>query len=70
MIRQEVRVFSFPICCASNADADGYKHENEEENNRMMESLEEGFRLFSTHTMVLNNAGYLVCTLTKNTHKE
>lgn len=70
MVKQELKIFNFPIACTSDVDVKKYEGERQRVQQNVLEALEEGYRLFNTHTVTLGNVGNIVLIFTKYKSKE
>ena len=70
MMKQELKIFNFPIACTCDVDVKEYENRSQEVQKSILEALEKGYRLFNTHTVTLGNVSNVVLIFTKYKSKE
>lgn len=70
MMKQEVKIFNIPIVCTSDVDVKKYEDESQKVQQNLLEALDEGYRLFNTHTVTLGNVSNVILICTKYKSKE
>lgn len=63
--RKNIKIFNIPIVCSSRASLEDYNKINAEESTKMDKAMTEGYEIIATHSLTLDNAGYIVFVLYK-----